>query len=169
MVVALGMLSACGHGKPVDSVSTDNADHAQPAADAAPIRVPESSGLAAGSTITVQLREVLDSDTPSSEPFVLATVPDDILGADGRLAFPAGSHALIVVRAAGKRNAISEITLALYSISAGGHQVRFVDGVKDLASTTFSENGADGPTHRSVHLADASRIQFKLESALSLK
>jgi hypothetical protein len=173
MLFACVMLCACGHGKPVDSVSSDKADHsgpaAEPAADAAPIRIPDSSGLAAGGTITLQLREVLDSDTPSREPFVLAKVPEDILGADGRLAFPAGSHALLVVRESGKLNAISEIILALYSISAGGRQIRFVEGVKDLARATFSENGADGPTHRNVHLAEDTRISFKLESALSLK
>ena len=129
--------------------------------------MPDSKSIAAGTPIEVELGEVVDSGAVFEPRYVLGTVLDDVKGADGRLAIPAESAALMIVRDAAKNGTISKLVLGLNRLQVAGKTVRSEN--KDLALLTLQDDSAGGDFHRSVHLYKQSRVTFKLETAIPLR
>ncbi len=69
-----------------------------------------SHSLAAGTLIPVTLTYVVDS-TFTRPGFVSATVTQDVMGSDGRIAIPAGSGMTLAVRLVAKKGPISQLVL----------------------------------------------------------
>lgn len=124
--------------------------------------------LRAGSSIPIELHEVVESD--SVQPlFLIASVADDVMGADGGVVIPANATALLVVREAVRQAGHTRLTLALNRIQVGDKTLKSGDGAKDLAILRFDEDASLGPGHRSVHLVARALLTFRLEAALPLR
>ena len=122
-----------------------------------------------GTIVPIRMLEVLDSETPVLEPFIVAKVDADVHGSDGGLALPAGSNALLTVVGMGKVKGISSLSLALYSVDVNGHQYRFIEGDTRKAVAVFTEDGGNGAMHRTVHLSESSVVNFKLVAPVQLR
>src|SRR5262249_1765458 len=110
---SLVFLGACGSQKPETAASAPKsappAVAAEPVAPATPVsdpgvpaKKPVSKRLASGTTIPIVLLEAIDSDVPYQMPFITGRVDEDVKGADGGLAIPSGSRALMVPSIQGK-------------------------------------------------------------------
>jgi len=154
---------------PAASVSAPAVAAAPPAPAApAPSAVPVSKTLSAGTNIPIVLLEALDSDVPYLSPFVTGAVDHDVMGADGRLAIPAGARVLMIPSIQGKGGSISRLTLGLFAIDIAGRQSRFNKREKGTAWADFKEDAARGAAHRSVHLSVGTVLNFKLQLPVEL-
>ena len=129
----------------------------------------KSGTLAAGTSVLVETLEFFDSDNPDSARFLLGSVLDDLHGPDGKLAVPAGSGALLVVRSLGKQGSHSLVIFGLNKIDAGAKSYRLGDGAKDMATLRIDEDSVQGPGHRDVHLSKQSRLVFKLDTSVQAR
>ncbi|HVW87774.1 MAG TPA: hypothetical protein VHB50_23980 [Bryobacteraceae bacterium] len=175
LVISFLALSAAGCGKKSLSTAPDGADASaaplsEPAAQTQqPTRKIESHSLGAGTVISVETGNVIDSMNASSGQFVPGLVETDVHGVDGKLAIPAQSSVVMIIRNSGRTGSISELVLGLYAVNIQGTQYTLSNGQKDPATLSFSENAALGPAHASVHLQRQARLDFRLESPVQLR
>jgi hypothetical protein len=94
---------------------------------------------------------------------------EDVKGADGRTAIPAGSTVTMVVREASKKGPISRVEVGLYAVFIGGRAFNLSDGNTDAASLTFTADAGEGPGHTTVHIERGTRLAFKLSRAVELR
>lgn len=113
--------------------------------------------------------EVMDSDAIEQGAFSFAVVAEDVLGADGKIAIPAGAPALLVVRQVGRQGGISHLTLALYQVIVGEKTYRMLAGNQDLALLALVEDSTKGAMHRSVHVERQARLEFRISTSIKLK
>jgi hypothetical protein len=141
-----------------------------PAEQSAPaLAKAESRVVPVGAALNIRILDAVDSELTGRGRFIPAVFDDDVMGSDGHLAIPAGTHAVVVVRDIGREGAISRATLGVFSIEIDGHSHRFSEGVKDAATLKLTEDAALGASHRSVHLEADSRLSFKVEAPLDLR
>jgi hypothetical protein len=125
-----------------------------------PVANPEADEIAAGAKIEVQISDALDSGTAAPGYFIHATVTADVNGPQGKVAIPANSSGVVTVLGSSDRDGRSTLTVALYQLTVGGHSYTLTNGARQLAVLNFTQNAADGPGHRSVHLHGGSRLVF---------
>jgi hypothetical protein len=127
-----------------------------------------SRALNRGAEIPVVISEVLDSSMTFDTPFVTARIASDVLGTDGKLAIPAGAHAVLSVNTSGKQGSESLMGISLYSVDINGKEVRFFREQKDGASLVLKEDSSKGPSHRSVHIQRGDILTFRTARDLDL-
>ena len=120
--------------------------------------------------IRVQMLDVLDSATPpAAGTFIRGRVADDVIGADHKLAIPAGAFALIVPLGFGKTGNVSHIALSLFSVDLDGLQYRLKVDAKDPATALITEDATQGNRRKSAHITDGDIVDFTLHNPLTLK
>ena len=167
-MVACLLLLGCGHDS---STGVTPAPAATPAAaDPAPrpAEGPLSTTLAAGTVITVNFTYLFDSSSTEPGQYMYSVIDEDVKGADGRVALPAGATVTMVVRESGRKGAISHVKIGLYAAYIGGRSYPFSDGDSDAASLSFTEDAGQGSAHSSVHIERGTRLPFKLSTAVQL-
>jgi hypothetical protein len=168
LTLAAIVLISCS-GKPKETAAAPVAPAVPAEQPAPPLAKAESRGLPAGAVINVRTLEVIDSQVTPNGKYIAGIVDDDVAGSDGRLAIPAGTHVVLVVRDVGREGAVSHATLGLFSIEVDGHSHRFNGGVKDGATLRLSEDATQGASRRTVHLEADSHVTFKLDAPLDLR
>jgi hypothetical protein len=155
-------VGAAAGPQPPANLTTTPAPVAQKPAELSPT-------IAAGTTISVELKSFLDSSTIVRGEFVWGRVPDDVKGPDGRTAMPAGSTVTMVCRDAGRKGGISSVTLGLWSVNILGQQYPLSDGHNDSAALTLTDDMVKGPGHAAVHLSYGYQLDFRLQTAVHLR
>jgi hypothetical protein len=123
---------------------------------------PPSHLIAAGTPIPVRLQSTIDSSDPDiGYPVGITDAP--VMGADGKLAIPAGSAVTLAIREANKRGGISVLKLGLYSINIAGLGCLMSDGRTEAARLDYTEDAGRGAAHMTVHLDYGSVVEFRLE------
>jgi hypothetical protein len=102
------------------------------------------------------------------EGFLPGQVTSDVKAADGSVAIPANSPAVIIVRESKKSGAISRMVLGLYSVKIGEGEHALSDGAKEPATLTLTEDAGKGNTHSAVHLQFGANLDFELEAPVQL-
>ena len=170
LIVAL-LAGGCGTAK--ESVASQKSEAVPPSdlfsspASGSAVQ-PQSHSLAAGTVVSLRLTTVVDSSIPMGG-FIMGIVTDDVKGADGRLAIPAGAQTAIAVRESSKTGAVSVLRMGLFSINIGGHQYPLSTGAHDAATVVITEDAGKDAAHSSVHLQYDTRLDFKLENAVQLR
>ena len=124
--------------------------------------------LGKGTNIPVKLLSVADSSV-TQEGFLPGQVTSDVKGADGTLAIPANSPAVIIVRESKKTGAISRMVLGLYSVRIGESEHALSDGAKEPATVTVTEDAGKGTSHSAVHLQFGAPLDFQLQTPVQLR
>jgi hypothetical protein len=124
--------------------------------------------VAAGTPVEVEIADILDSDESPIGFFVHANIVENVMGPNGKVAIPAGSSCVILVRDSGKKGGSSFLNIALYQITVEGRSYLMVHGVKHLATLDFKEDSSGGVGHRNVHFESRSRLRFTLSEAVTL-
>ena len=169
VVVAIMYAVAVGCGKSGREQSGPQATAAEPphGLPATPPRKSESRHLAPG-IISVRMLGPLDSATPNPTP-VRASIAEDVMGADSRLAIPAESGALVVPIVSGKNGDVSGIGLALWSVDVDGHQYRLVGEDRNPAVAFVSVNSMKNPAVKTTHISGGDVVDFKLLKPAELR
>jgi len=130
---------------------------------------PADRELAAGTPISLEISDVIDSDTSMTGLFVHGRVVADVMGTDGKVAVPARSSGVIAVLSTRKDGDSSSLSLALYQLTLGDRSYLLNRGTKQLARLEFTEQAANGPGHRSVHLESHSVLKFTVSESIVFK
>jgi len=161
--------AAVGCGKSHREQSAPQATTAEPphGLPAPQPRKSESRHLAPG-IISVRMLGSLDSGMPNPSP-VRASIAEDVMGADSRLAIPAESGALVVPIVSGKDGDVSGIGLALWSVDVDGHQYRLVGEDRNPAVAFVSVNSIKNPSAYTTHISGGDIVDFKLQKPAELR
>lgn len=166
-------LCCCGNSGASDTTSRRAVMFPNPPEDDSrrpPDRVSPSDGeIALGTSIGVEISDVIDSDTAVSGLFVHGRVVADVRGRDGKIVIPARSSGVVAVLAAVKNNGTSSVSLALYQLTIGEQSYLLNRGTKQLARLEFTEEAASGLGHRSVHLESHSVLTFMVSEKIVFK
>ena len=98
-----------------------------------------------------------------------ATAAADVMGSDGKLAVPEGSHAVVVVTNAKKDGSISTLSLGLWQLTINGQSYLLGRGTIGQGTISLREDGVQGDGHRTVHLQRGQVLKFTLTNPLRLK
>lgn len=132
-------------------------------------RTSHSPTLPAGTTIPVELEEVIDSEAVGSTMFFIARVADNVVGPDGGVAIPAEASALIVIRTSERQGTQIRMALGLNRIGFGDKAYKAENGLKDIATLQFEDDVAKAEGHRTIHLQTRTLLNFKLTDPVGLQ
>jgi hypothetical protein len=172
-VALIGILATgAGCGKAKEKKPASQAASAPPDQLAAPAPSPqlpraESRRLAPG-TIKVKVLGVLDSSTPIQR-FERGSIAEDVLGADSRLAIPAGTPALLESLRFVKIGYVSEIDLSIYSVDLNGHQYTLSGEDRNPAIAVITVDSVRTPAVTTVHISEGDIVAFKLAKPAELR
>lgn len=139
------------------------------AVTSAPTKLGESGSIAAGTKITVELSDVIDSEISSPGQFIHCRIVGDVKGPDGKVGIPDRSSAVIAVMDSGRTGSKSKLVLGLYQVTVNDQSYLLNHGAAQSAVVSYTDDTALGMTHRSVHLQRRTWIEFTLSETLSLK
>jgi len=129
----------------------------------------ESRHLAPG-TIRVRVGQVLDSSAPLPDnSFILASIAEDVKGADSQLAIPAGTSALLKPLLFGGSREVSEIALSLYSVNMGGRQYQLRGQDFNPATAVVRVDSVHTPENKTAHINEGAVLDFIMPKSADLR
>ena len=167
--VAVSLASfGCGRAqKKEEPPQTLAAPAISPEPPAAPLPKAESRRLAPG-TIKVRMMGIIDSSTPIFG-FTLGSVGEDVLGADSRLAIPAGTSVLVQPVRFEKNGDVSQASLIIYSVDLDGHQYHLIGEDKAPPVAIVTVNSMQDPANKVVHISTGDIVEFRLAKPAELR
>jgi hypothetical protein len=103
------------------------------------------------------------------DSFILASIEDNVNGADSRLAIPAGSSALLTPILFSKNRDVSQIQLGLYSVELGGRQFHLVGEGLNPAIAIVTVNSDRTPENKTAHITEGAILDFTLQKPAELR